>query len=406
LNEDFRFSELESPGFIMIPILSELSANVVAFCRMLRQNGLPIGPAEEADALQALSLIRIGDPEEFRLALRTILASSRKEQDFFDRVYAAYWDGKMEPTLFHGQEEIELMKELSLRNLKQNRLNQTILNWVPVEESKEEEAAPGYSPLEVLTQKDFTNFSDEDFAEAIQILDKIAKLLSTRLSRRYRRSAKHQWIDFRKTIRLSLRSGGEVINLSFRERSLRWMKLVVLCDVSGSMDSYSRFLITFLYALQQNYGHIETFAFSTSLHRLTNILKRQSIAEALKEISKCVPDWSGGTKIGNCLQAFLEDYAGTILNKDTIVLILSDGWDIGETELMEQSMKQIHQRANRVIWLNPLLGSPDYEPNCLGMQAALPYIDDFLAAHNLESLRNLCNHLASVRKRKGLRLVR
>jgi uncharacterized protein with von Willebrand factor type A (vWA) domain len=375
---------------------------VVAFCRILRGQGLPVGPAEEADALRALSLIRIGDPRQFKSALRTILARSRKEQDYFDQAYAAFWEGKMEPRLLHGQEEIEISNAKSSKRKQKSRAN-TVFNWVPAEEAQEETASAGYSPVEVLTKKDFGKFSDAEFDHAFEILQEMVRLLSTRLSRRYRNSHHHRNIDFRKTMRLSLRNAGEVLELAYRERTVRQTKLVLLCDVSGSMENYSRFLITFLYALQQVYGNIETFAFSTSLHRLTGILKRQEIEKALQEISGSVPDWSGGTKIGHSIRSFLDEYGATLLNKDSIVIILSDGWDVGDVDLMEQCIKEIHQKAGRVIWLNPLLGNPDYEPGCLGMASALPYVDDFLPAHNLESLRDLCNHLAAQRKRKGLR---
>ncbi len=387
-------------------IYSELSAHLTAFARILREKGLPVGPVEEADALRALRLIQIGDPDQFRLALRTIFTGSRKEQDFFDQAYDAYWTGKSEPALFHGQEEIELrMKRPSLKKQKQNPINRTLLNWTPVQEAQEEEAAPGYSPLEVLTKKDFSKFTEGDFTEAVKVIREMVRILSHQASRRYQKSTRRRHIDFRRTMRLTLRNAGEIMELAFRERSLRKLKLVLLCDVSGSMENYSRFMITFAHVLQQAYGRIETFAFSTTLHSLTGILKRQSITDALEEISESIPDWSGGTRIGFCLRTFLDDDFGALLRKDTVVIILSDGWDIGELDVMEQSMKEIHQKVNRVIWLNPLLGSPDYEPNCLGMQSALPYIDDFLPAHNLESLRELCNHLVSVRRRKGLHRV-
>jgi uncharacterized protein len=384
-------------------MLSELSANVVAFSRLLRANGLPVGPIEEADALRAMDYIRIGDPEEFRLALRTILTSSHKEQEFFDRLYPQYWNGPMESASLQGEEDIDLLKKKKAPE-KEHAGDRSILNWAPLSEAEEEEPSAGYSPQEVLTKKDLSKFQEEDYSQAIRIVRKMARLLSIRLSRRYRKSSRHQEVDFRKTMRLSLRNAGEMLEIAFRERSLRQMKLIVLCDVSGSMEKYSRFLITFIYALQQAYGPVETFAFSTSLHRLTGILKRQNIREILDGISEAVPDWSGGTKIGNSLQDFIENY-GALLNKDTIVLILSDGWDVGEVELMESRMKEIHQKTGRVIWLNPLLGSPDYQPDCLGMKAALPYVDDFLPAHNLDSLQNLCNHIASIRRRRGLRLV-
>src|SRR5262245_13708169 len=275
-------------------MLSELSANVVAFSRMLRFNGLPVGPVEEADALRALDQIEIGDPEEFRLALRTILTRSFKEQEFFDRMYPLYWSGLIEPAS-QEEEEVELLRKKKAPE-KHKKVHPSVLNWAPLNEAEEEEPFPGNSPQEVLTKKDFSRFKEEDFNEAIRIVRKMARLLSIRLSRRYRKSPHHKEIDFRKTMRLSLRNAGEMLEIAYRERSLRQMKLVLLCDVSGSMEKYSRFLIAFIYSLQQFYGPVETFAFSTSLHRLTGILKRQNIQEILSLISETVPDWSGGTK--------------------------------------------------------------------------------------------------------------
>jgi uncharacterized protein with von Willebrand factor type A (vWA) domain len=150
-----------------------------------------------------------------------------------------------------------------------------------------------------------------------------------------------------------------------------------------------------MYSLQFVYGRIETFVFSTSLTRLTGIVKRKSLKEVLQEISESVPDWSGGTRIGESFQNLVESHADKI-NKNTVVLILSDGWDVGDIDLLEQSMRTIHRKAKRVIWLNPLLSDPDYEPVSLGMQSALPFIDDFLPACDLESLRELCSYLASI----------
>jgi uncharacterized protein len=202
-------------------------------------------------------------------------------------------------------------------------------------------------------------------------------------------------IDFRKTIRLSLRNAGEVIEVAYKERAPRPMNLVLLCDVSGSMGNYSKFLISVIYSLQSVYNRIETFVFSTALTRLTSIIKRKSLNQVLQEISDSVPDWSGGTRIGECFQDLLKLHSDKI-TKNTVVLILSDGWDVGDIDLLEQSMKSIHNKAKRVIWLNPLLGSSEYEPSCSGMHRALPYIDDFLPANNVQSLRDLCNHLSKM----------
>jgi uncharacterized protein with von Willebrand factor type A (vWA) domain len=168
-------------------------------------------------------------------------------------------------------------------------------------------------------------------------------------------------------------------------------KLVVLCDVSGSMDLYSRLLVQFLYALQNQLGRMETFVFSTRLHRITEGLRGHSYEVALSRLGD-VRDWSGGTKIGESLRAFYQDWR-RLLDRDTVVLVLSDGWDTGDPAVLADALVAIRRRSGKIIWLNPLLGSPDYQPLTQGMVAALPHVDAFLPAHNLESLRDLARHL-------------
>jgi uncharacterized protein len=369
----------------------ELSANVVAFCRLLRSEGLPIGLSEETDTLRALGMISITDPEEFRITLRMILARNQKEQHHFDQLFASYWCGKLQADSTH----LGLRKKVSFHKPKQSLLNPVLKNWNEAVE-KQEEGLSGYSPLELLKRKDFSNIKDEDFEETIETVNKLKKVLNTPRGLRYRKSLRHHLIDFRKTMRLSLRNTGEVIEVAHKERAPRPMNLVLLCDVSGSMENYSKFLISMIYSLQSVYNRIETFVFSTALTRLTAIIKRKSLTQVLQEISESVPDWSGGTRIGECFQELLEVH-GDKITRNSVVLILSDGWDVGDVDLLEQSMKAIHNKAKRVIWLNPLLGSAEYEPSCLGMQRALPYIDDFLPANNVQSLRDLCNRLTNTK---------
>jgi uncharacterized protein with von Willebrand factor type A (vWA) domain len=174
--------------------------------------------------------------------------------------------------------------------------------------------------------------------------------------------------------------------------------VVLLADVSGSMDLYSRFLIQFIYALQHAVGQVETLVFSTTLTRITDAMSEDDLRAALDAVARQVPDWSGGTKIGASLRQFLDRHAGTLLGPRTVVIVISDGWDTGDIDVLERAMAELQRRAGRVIWLNPLLGSPGYEPICQGMRVALPYVDVFASAHNLESLRQLERHLA-VRKR-------
>ena len=186
-----------------------------------------------------------------------------------------------------------------------------------------------------------------------------------------------------------MRRGGEIMELAFKQKRIRKLSLVMICDVSKSMDLYSQFLIQFLYGFQSVYRKIETFVFSTSLHHISEHLRRKKLADTLEQLARDVPDWSGGTRIGASLGQFVEEYGKKFLHDRTVVIILSDGWDTGQPELLEESMQAIHQKVARVVWLNPLAGNPAFEPKVQGMEVAMPYIDLFAPAHNIDSLRRL-----------------
>lgn len=354
--------------------MSELTTNVVKFCRDLRDNGFLIGPTEQVDALRALEAIPLDNSESFRLSLRTILCSSKNDQAIFDQLYSKFWLGQK------GQ-----LKFQDAACVKKNPAKMTTLlsSWTAVRDSNAKPEA-GYSPMETFTIKQFDDLPERDLLEMSQLVRAMARLLSTRPGRRFRASRKHHLFDFRKTLRLSLRNG-EVLDLAYRERAPRPLKLVLLCDVSGSMESYTRFLLTFIYALQQSYRGVETFVFSTALRRVTSLMKAESVANALRNVSEAVPEWSGGTRIGECLQTFVLDHR-KLLTRDTVVLILSDGWDVGDLDVLEDSMEEISKQAHRTIWLNPLQDGAEFEPSCAGMAAAVPYLDALLPAHDLQKL--------------------
>ena len=230
----------------------------------------------------------------------------------------------------------------------------------------------------------------------MRLINEIGKTLATRFSRRTMNSKNRGLIDLRRTMRLSLRRGGEILDLAHYQRRRQRLKLVLLCDVSKSMDLYSRFLIQFIYAFQCVYRRIETFVFSTSLHRITESLHNEELQDALDQLSGTVPDWSGGTKIGVSLEQFVGKYGLKLVDSQTVVLIISDGWDTGEVDLLENNMRFLQKHARNVIWLNPLKGSPGYEPTTRGMQVALPHVDIFASAHNLNSLRKLVRQLTLI----------
>ena len=224
----------------------------------------------------------------------------------------------------------------------------------------------------------------------------MAREMATRISRRKKAGVKARVIDPGRTMRRSLRYGGEVMELMRRGPKLGKTKMVVLCDVSGSMDIYTTFLIQFLYGLQNGLRGIETIVFSTRLTRITPLLRRRNIAAALHLISDTVQGWSSGTKIGACLQEFNTTMAANMVTSKTLVIIISDGWDTGDTAVLDAAMAQLRRMALRVIWLNPLLGSANYQPLCKGIQTALPYVHDFLPVHNVESLRQFGHLVASL----------
>jgi hypothetical protein len=196
-------------------------------------------------------------------------------------------------------------------------------------------------------------------------------------------------MDFRRSLKKAVRYGGDMLELVRRRRKVKPLKVIVICDVSGSMDASTRFILQFFFGMQKIFRKSETFVFSTRLTRITDILKRNRWAQALADISRRARDWSGGTKIGHCLKVFNERYARGMTAASSAIILISDGWDRGEPELLEAEMKRIKRRASRLIWLNPLMGTPDYRPLCQGMRTALPYVDYFLPANTLKGWKTL-----------------
>jgi len=409
---DSSLIEIPSPKrksetrFDDLALRREFSANVVGFCRWLRRHGSSVSASEQMDALRALDAIDLLEEEDFYWSLRTTLAKSTREQEIFDEHFRRFWYvwDKADQLSFRDEEEAEAPSVIiDDRPRKQKYL--TINDWLNnADQASEEQEAAGYSPFEVVTERDFSDFLAQDLDEVARLINEIGKSLAVRFSRRTKASRQRGPLDLRRTMRSSLRRGGELLDLAHRERKRQKLKLVLLCDVSKSMDLYSRFLIQFLYAFQSVYRRIETFVFSTSLHRVTEILQTEDLEEALNLMSVTVPDWSGGTKIGESFGEFVEQYALSLLDPGTVVLIISDGWDTGDVELLGESMRVMKLRSRSVIWLNPLMGNPDYRPSTQGMQAAIPYIDILASAHNLSSLRRLVRQLAKVQRGRQLRI--
>lgn len=383
-----------------------LSAQIVSFCRYLRFQGFTLGPAEETDALNALSILPLQSPENFRWVLRAILPKSLPQQKKFDQLYQQYWDEitKAVDAKIKQEEETVLGPKQEQKPPPQPPSLQALKDWLynkQADDAEEEELA-AFSACEVSSAKDFSALGAEELEEVTQLIAQIGRSLATRHNRRYKKAKRTAKLDVRRMVRLNMRRGGEMLQLAFQKRPVRKTKLLMFCDVSKSMDLYSRFLVQFMYAFQNVYHQLETFVFSTSLHRVTEQLKEEQFEETLHRLAETVPGWSGGTRIGEALQEFVTEYASKYLDSRTIVLIMSDGWDTGNIEALEESMRSLYQKATKVIWLNPLAGNPNFQPSVEGMKAALPYIDVFASAHNVESLREVVRFF---RKGRGSRLI-
>ncbi|QMU29298.1 vWA domain-containing protein [Adhaeribacter radiodurans] len=373
----------------MIYRQASLSRNIVQFCRFLRQQGFNVSTEEETTTLRSLQFIDYNNKEIFSRALKAVLCRSRSQLEQFDALFTEYWkelgkalDSKVKtrtnPTIKPGT------NEASFKALK---------FWLNGNKESEIESTASYSIHQNLSNRDFSNVPALELPEMIRTLKALSKRLAAQTNKRYQQSEKISQPDLRRTLRKNMRFGGELLQIAFKKPKHNRLKLVVLCDLSKSMELYAAFLLQFIYSFSQVYSRIETFAFSTSLHSISNVLKQNDFSSALQALSAQNFNFNGGTKIGESLHAFVVDFAARLLNKRTIVIILSDGWDTGDTSLIGQSLEIIHTKAKKVIWLNPLAGYAGYRPDVAGMKEALPFIDVLAPVHNLESLRKLSKWL-------------
>jgi uncharacterized protein with von Willebrand factor type A (vWA) domain len=369
---------------------TDLSSNLLGFCRYLRQHGFTIGPAEISLMLEALDQIApFETPEAFKESLAATLCRSRRQQEIFGELYDTYWK-ELEKAV--NSKRIDHPEEKPQPTQSNKPSIQQIKDWLYGNKEEDITETATYSPAQTLTKKDFADFTPAEMSDLWRVLQQIARTMALQANRRWQKTHRHQQMDLKNTVRQNLRRGGELMDLRFRQPKKNRHKIVLICDVSKSMDLYSQFLLQFIYTFQNVNKKIESFIFSTSLQRVTHALKGYQFKESLSHLSEEVNTWSGGTRIGFSLNQFIEQYS-RLLNRRTTVIILSDGWDTGEVDVLEKSMRKISSKAGRVIWLNPLAGNPDFKPEVEGMKAAMPYIDLFTSGHNIESLRALAKKL-------------
>jgi len=368
-----------------------ITGSILGFTEFIRSQNFNVGLDESNDAL---TVARDGFAREkliFKYALKAIFSCSYDDSKLFDTLFEAYW-GR------HDHEKIELQKHPSTFNLKKSSENSLVLlDFAKHEDVGKNEAKSitGSSQIERLKSTDFSKISELEIDLFEELAEKLWKQISLRLKKRLKIGKKGR-LNLRATIRGNVSNGGNMLDLKFQTRKKVKDRLIILLDVSGSMDKYSFFLLRFICALRNYFKDIEAFIFSTKLMRITNMLHNELLNDVIVSLSQSVDHWSGGTQIGNCLKSFNEEHSHYVLRGRTITIFLSDGLDTGETLLLEKEIQFIKQRTRKLIWLNPLKGSKDYQPLTKGMKTALPYIDTFSSAHNLNSIIELENILADV----------
>ena len=370
-----------------------LLQQITDFCRLLRQMGINVTTTNQLSWCESVQLIDIGERDAFYHTARTNLIAGEADRETFDTVFDLFWRYPR-PEFQAVDTEEQTSEPTSLQDLSDAADEQDIVDqWLDteVEDSEEgqEDDPVAYSAEDLLSRKDFSEFTKEDMEKAREIVAKLAAVLATKLSRRKVVGKKGKTIDFRRSWRQSLVHGGEPLELIRKQQKIKKTKILLLCDVSGSMDCYAKFLIQFIYGMQQELREVDVAVFSTHLTNITGLLRRKGLAEGLNEVANVVPDWSGGTKIGESLLEFYRQFAPSFSAYRSVVILISDGWDRGDVDVLRRSMEMLHRQAYRLIWLNPLLGSDGYQPICRGIRTALPDVDYFLPAHNLESLAQL-----------------
>jgi uncharacterized protein with von Willebrand factor type A (vWA) domain len=364
---------------------------VVHLVRRLRDRGLRVTPGSSIEATRTLSLVDVLDAAEVRHALRTVLVSRPEDLDVFDMEFDATWEPSRPYAPGEGRPTPQPGLASPTTAFRQPRPTAvTLENWMKPDDAGADGPFPMLAPsdLERLATRDFSTFSAGDTDLFRRLASRIARRLALRRSRRWKASPRGRSLDLRGTFRGSVRTAGEVLRLQRRIRRIRRTRLLALCDVSGSMELYSRFLLQFVHALQNSFASVETFVFATRLSRITEVLRGAEYSAALRVVGRSVRDWSGGTRIGLAVETLVRQHH-RLLDRRTIVLMLSDGWDVGDPEVLADAMRDLRKRVGKVIWLNPLMGAVDFSPATRGLRAALAHVDLLAPAHNLESLERL-----------------
>ncbi len=370
--------------------------NLLRFGRTLRAAGLDAGSGRMVDVAGALALIDLGSPDAVYHTCRTLLVNRADQIPIFDRAFHAYFSGRRDarPSLHAGPPHGGPHDSQSAPGT--NQLVGDVLDIDAAGTSDQTPVEVGmWSDVGGIANKDFATFTSDEIALGRAALEQLQWDPGERRTRRWV-AGRGPRLDLRRAIAYSLRTGGDIVSLPQRRRRSHPRPLIVLCDVSGSMARYSRMLLHFTHAIALKHRDVEVFLFSTQLTRVTLEVRARKLDAAVAGVSRAVPDWSGGTRIGEALAQFHRRWARRLLHRRPVVLLVSDGWDCGDPAVLREQVARLRRSSHRLIWLNPLIGTTDYAPLTRGLQAALPYVDDFLPARTLNDLGDLAVHLNSL----------
>jgi uncharacterized protein with von Willebrand factor type A (vWA) domain len=379
---------------------SALVANIMHFARILRATGLPIGPGRVIEAVRAVEAVGVTNRSDFYWTLHAVFVNRHDQREMFDQAFRLFWrdpqitERMMALLLPQARPDVAQPRpEMSRRLAEALQAGAPPKPTVPDETEERLDAAMTVSDREILQTKDFEQMSASEIAEAKRMLARLRLPFGEYPTRRFAPHVSGTHADLRATLRATARSGGDVIALRFRRRRLRPPPLVVLCDISGSMERYSRMFLHFLHAIANDRDRVQTFLFGTRLTNITRQLRDKDVDRALAKVATAVQDWSGGTRIGACLADFNRHWARRVLAQNAVVLFISDGLDRDAGDGLSREVERIAKSCRRLIWLNPLLRYAGFEAKSLGMKAILPHVDDFRPAHNIESLEALARTL-------------
>ena len=382
--------------------------NIMHFGRVLRAAGLPAGPGTVIEAVRAVRAVGIGNRIDFYWALHAVFVNRRDQRDLFDQAFHIFWRNPrilermmslVLPPMPDAMDE-EKGAEISPRVAEALAAGREQEPSQPQEQEFEFDAAMTWSAEEILREKDFEKMTTDEIAAARAAIRRLRLPIMTVPTRRFRPDKAGARADMRATLRAALRSGGDSIPLKFRKRRTRHPPLIVLCDISGSMERYSRMFLHLLHAITNDRDRVHTFLFGTRLSNVTRYLRYKDIDVALGKIAERVEDWSGGTRIGHCLHEFNRDWSRRVLAQGTVVLLITDGLDRDAGTGLDAEIDRLHRSCRRLIWLNPLLRYEGFQPKSLGIRAILPHVDDFRPVHNLESLMQLADILSEPVQRR------